>query len=411
MKRIAPVILFLFFAATSPCPAESSTNAYEAMAVFTKVLEEVHRSYVDGDEASYDTLIRHALTGMLQELDPYSVFLDNDAYQDMKDDTAGSFGGIGIVISLKDGVLTVVSPMEDTPGYRAGILSGDIILEVDGQETRNMSLSESVKLMRGAPGTEVQVRTLRPATHAVNEITIIREEIDVASVKDAEMMQDGIGYIRITQFNEPTGQNLKLQLKNLVEDGMKGLVLDLRGNPGGLLTSAAEVAELFLPRDALIVFTKSREDTRNGHRFTSTGLTHYTTKDFPMVILINGGSASAAEIVSGALQDHKRAMLIGEKSFGKGSVQSILPLENGSAIKLTTAKYYTPSERVIHGNGIEPDYTVEMSAEDLFLLRTQPHSDETPEDLLTAPPEIRDTQLDAAIGALKGMIISQEWTK
>lgn len=391
--------------------AEPVTNAYEAIGLFTTVLEEVHRSYVDGEDANYDALIRHALTGMLQELDPYSVFLDEEAYDDMMDDTAGSFGGIGIVISMEDGMLTVVSPMEDTPGYRAGIVSGDIILEVDGEETRDLSLSDSVKLMRGEPGTDVQLKTLRPATHKVEELTITREEIDVASVKDAEMIQDGIGYIRLTQFNEPTGQDLKKQLEQLCAEGMNGLVLDLRGNPGGLLSSAAEVAELFLPRGELIVFTKGRGDSEEQRRYTSSGRSHYTAKDFPMVILVNGGSASAAEIVSGALQDHKRAMLIGEKTFGKGSVQSILPLDDGSAIKLTTAKYYTPSERIIHGNGIEPDFVVEMSAEDLYKLRTQKEKNGDPDDLISDEPEIRDVQLDAAIGALKGMIISQEWTK
>lgn len=391
--------------------AEPFTNAYEAIALFTKVLEEVHRSYVDSDEAGYDALIRHALTGMLQNLDPYSVFLDEEEYGDMIDDTTGSFGGIGIVISMKDGLLTVVSPMEDTPGFRVGILSGDIILEVAGKETQEIGLSESVKLMRGEPGTEVVIKTLRPSTHKIEEITIVREEIDVASVKDDEMIQDGIGYVRVTQFNEPTGNDLKVALDTLVDNGMRGLVLDLRGNPGGLLTSAAEVAELFLPRGKLIVFTKGRE-IGDRHEFKSSGLTHYTAKDFPMVILVNGGSASAAEIVSGALQDHKRAMLVGEKTFGKGSVQSLLPLEDGAAIKLTTAKYYTPSERVIHEHGIEPDYTVAMPIEDLFLLLThnEQESDEA-DKLLTAEPEIRDVQLDAAVGALKGMIISQEWTK
>ena len=408
------IFLTALISAISLQAAEPITNAYEAIGLFTTVLEEVHRSYVDSDDANYDALIRHALSGMLQELDPYSVYLDEEAYQDMMDDTAGSFGGIGIVITMKNGVLTVVSPMEDTPGYRAGIISEDIILEVDGQDTSDMPLSESVKIMRGEPGTKVMLKTLRPSTHKVNDIAIIREKIDVASVKDSELVQDGIGYIRITQFNEPTGHDLKEQLDTLIDEGMEGLVLDLRGNPGGLLSAAAEVAELFLPHGELIVFTKDRDAEDGGLRYSASGLTHYTAKDFPLVILVNGGSASASEIVAGALQDHKRAMLIGEKTFGKGSVQSILPLDDGSAIKLTTAKYYTPSERVIHGNGIEPDFTVEMPAEDLYQLRTQQQQQENSDATEPTPadePKIRDVQLDAAIGALKGMIISQEWTK
>lgn len=392
--------------------AEPYTNAYEAIALFTKVLEEVHRSYVDTNEAGYDTLIRHALSGMLQELDPYSQFLDEESYDDMLDDTSGHFGGVGIVISMKDGLLTVVSPMEDTPGFRAGILSGDIIVEVDGEETRELSLSGAVKKMRGEPGTEVLLKTLRPSTHEVKEIPITREEINVTSVKDAEMVDEGIGYIRITQFNSPTAETLKQELEKLVEQDLKGLVLDLRGNPGGLLTSAAGVAELFLPRGDLIVFTKGRAGENGEQTFKSSGRTHYSSKDFPMVILVNGGSASASEIVAGALQDHKRAMLIGEKTFGKGSVQSVLPLEDGSAVKLTTAKYYTPSERVIHDHGIEPDHRVEMPAEDLYQLRMQ-KAQQNGEADASAPTNsvLRDVQLDAAIGALKGMIISQEWTK
>lgn len=392
--------------------AEPFTNAYEAIELFTQVLEEVHRSYVDTEEADYDTLIRHALSGMLQELDPYSVFLDKASFKDMKDDTSGSFGGIGIVISMRSGMPTVVSPMEDTPGFRAGILSGDIIVEVDGEDTREMSLGESVRRMRGKPGTEVKIKTLRPSSQSIEEIAIVREEIDVASVKEAEMLQDGIGYIRVIQFNEPTGKDLKAELEGLVEQGLNGLVLDLRGNPGGLLSSAAEVAELFLPRGEMIVFTRGRDRTEEGQQYRSRGLTHYTAKDFPMIILINGGSASASEIVVGALQDHKRAMLVGEKTFGKGSVQSIRPFENHSALKLTTAKYYTPSERVIHGNGIEPDHPVEMPVEQLFRLRMRmEQKNGEAEKLLDNEPEIRDVQLDAAIGALKGMIISQEWIK
>ncbi len=389
---------------------ESFTNAYDAIALFTKVLEEVHRSYVDTDDAGYDDLIRHALTGMLQELDPYSQFLDEDSYEDMKDDTSGHFGGIGIVINMKSGLLTVVSPMEDTPGFRAGILSGDVIVEIDGEETRELTLSEAVKRMRGEPGTEVLIKTVRPSTHETKEITIIREEINVASVKDAEMLQDGIGYIRITQFNTPTSQRLKTEIQALVDEEMEALVLDLRGNPGGLLTSAAEVAELFLPKGELIVFTKGRTSVHAEQKpFKSSGSTHYTTKDFPMVILINGGSASASEIVAGALQDHGRAKLVGEKTFGKGSVQSVLPLEDGSAIKLTTAKYYTPSERVIHDSGIEPDIVIEMPIEDLYqlLIQKAQENGEADPDAET-DINLRDIQLEKAVSILQGALLFQE---
>ncbi len=408
--KIAVFLSVLFAFAAAPRAAESYTNAYEAIALFTKVLEEVHRSYVDTNESGYDSLIRHAMTGMLQDLDPYSQFMDEEFYEDLKDDTAGRFSGVGLVVSMKDGLLTVVSPMEDTPAFRAGLLSGDIIVEIDGAETRTMVLAEAVKKMRGEAGTVVKLKAARPSTHAVKEHILTREEIAVASVKDAKLFEDSIGYIRITQFNEPTAEDLKKELKKLSEQKMKALVLDLRGNPGGLLTAAAGVSELFLPRGDLIVFTKGRTSDKEQQSFKSAGHTHYT--DFPMVILVNGGSASAAEIVSGALQDHKRAVLVGEKTFGKGSVQSILPLENGAAIKLTTAKYYTPGERVIHGHGIEPDVKVEMNPEDLFKIRMKQAKKAGETDItLPVEPEIRDIQLDYAIGTLKGMMIQQEWMK
>jgi carboxyl-terminal processing protease len=408
--KVAVLLLALFAFAAAPRAAESYTNAYEAIALFTKVLEEVHRSYVDTNEAGYDSLIRHAMTGMLQDLDPYSQFMDKESYEDIKDDTAGHFSGVGLVVSMKDGLLTVVSPMEDTPAFRAGMLSGDIIIEIDGKETREMSLSDAVKKMRGDAGAEVKLKIVRPSTHAIKDHALIREEITVASVKDAKLIEDHIGYIRLTQFNEPTAEDLKNELKKLTDQKMKALVLDLRGNPGGLLTTAAGVAELFLPRGDLIVFTKGRSKEMDQQSFKSSGFTHYT--DFPMVVLVNGGSASAAEIVSGALQDHKRAVLVGEKTFGKGSVQSILPLEDGAAIKLTTAKYYTPSERVIHGNGIEPDVKVVMNPEDLFKIRMKQARKADATDVAhSIEPELRDIQLDYAIGTLKGMMIQQEWMK
>ncbi len=419
MKLKIAVLLSVLFAFTTTSRAaeprtnayvEPYTNAYEAIALFTRVLEEVHRSYVDTNEAGYDSLVRHAMTGMLQDLDPYSQFMDKESYDDIKDDTAGHFSGVGLVISMKDGLLTVVSPMEDTPAFRVGMLSGDVILEIDGKETRLLSLSDAVKKMRGDADTEVKLKSVRPSTHEVKEVTLKREYIEVASVKDAKLIEDHIGYIRLTQFNEPTAEDLKKELKKLADQKMKALVLDLRGNPGGLLTAAAGVAELFLPHGDLIVFTKGRTAQMDQQTFKSSGHTHYT--DFPMVLLVNGGSASASEIVSGALQDHKRAVLVGEKTFGKGSVQSLLPLENGAAIKLTTAKYYTPSERVIHENGIEPDVKVVMDPETLFKIRLkQAQKNKEFDPTLPVEKEVRDIQLDYAIGTLKGMMIQQEWMK
>jgi carboxyl-terminal processing protease len=408
MKLKIAVLLFTLFAfAAAPRAAESYTNAYDAITLFTKVLEEVHRSFVDTNEAGYDSLIRHALTGMLQDLDPYSQFLDEESYEDMKDDTSGHFSGVGLVVGIKDGLLTVISPMEDTPAFRAGILSGDIITEIDGQETREMSLSDAVKKMRGEKDTEIKLKAVRPSTHEVKEHTIIRAEIEVASVKDAKILEDGIGYIRITQFNEPTADSLKEELKKLADQNLRALILDLRGNPGGLLTSAAGVAELFLPHGDLIVFTKGRTAEMDQQIFKSSGSTHYT--GFPMAILVNGGSASASEIVSGALQDQKRAILVGEKTFGKGCVQSVLPLTDGEAIKLTTALYYTPGERVIQDHGIEPDIVSKMDPENLYKIRVQQAQKSSETNLPSATePELIDTQLEKALGVLQGVLLFQE---
>jgi len=414
MKRILALLLLLGLSGAPALCAESKpaafTNAYDAIALFTKVLEEVRRSYVDIDEAGYDQLIRHALTGMLNELDPYSQFMSRDSYENMRDDTSGHFGGIGIVIEIKNHLLTIVSPMEDTPGFHAGLQSGDIIVEIEGEETRDLSLSGAVDRLRGEPGTDVTIKTLRPSTRDIEEITITREEINIASVKDAELLENQIGYIRITQFSEPSGEALKTEVQTLVNEGMEALVIDLRGNPGGLLTAAAETAELFLRRGELIVYTQGRAHKNNKQVFKASGGTHWL--DFPIAILINGASASASEIVAGALQDHKRAVLIGEKTFGKGSVQSVLPLEDGSAVKLTTAKYYTPSERVIHENGIEPDIVIEMSAEDFYKIRRQQarKNGEAGEEE-ESESEVRDVQLDYALGTLKGMLIQQDWAE
>ena len=407
MKKLIFVLLFGGALGLMAAENEASyTNAYDAITLFTKVLEEVHRGYVDPNEAGYDQLIRHALSGMLQNLDPYSQFLDKESYRDLKDDTSGHFGGVGIVINKKDSLLTVIAPMEDTPAFRAGILPGDIIVEIDGAETRQLSLSEAVKKMRGEPGTEVKLKVSRSFGRDMKEFTLTREDIKVESVKDAAIVEDGIGYVRITQFNEPTAGKMRDELKRLTDEGMRALVLDLRGNPGGLLSSAAGISELFLPRGELIVFTRGADAEKPLQRFTAGGSVRYP--DLPLAILVNGGSASASEIVAGALQDHKRAILVGEKTFGKGSVQTILPMADGAAVKLTTAKYYTPSERVIHEKGIEPDINVKLSAEALYKIRTRQMQETTgvaAEELLAAE---KDVQLEKAVGVLQGVLIFQK---
>ncbi len=384
-------------------PSDRDT-AYEKLTLFAKVLEQVRENYVDQDKTDYKDLIYGALRGMLQSLDPHSQFMDPQVYTDMKDDTAGEFGGLGIVIGIKDGVLTIIAPMEDTPGFRAGLLPGDKIIEIDGQSTDGYSLTEAVKRLRGLPGTKVSIKILRPKTQDVKTINLTRAKINIPSIKDVKMLEDGIGYMRVVQFNEPTSKDLQAALEKLLKEGMKAFVMDLRNNPGGLLTSAIEVSEKFLGKGQMVVYTQGR-NAKLQQTFRARGRYHYL--DFPIVILVNGGSASASEIVAGALQDQRRAVLVGEKTFGKGSVQSVLPLDDGSAIRLTTAKYYTPSKRVIHEHGIEPDIVVPMAPEDWrkLMIKSSRMKNAAPEPGEEDVGNVVDVQLGRAVDVLKGIMV------
>ena len=335
-------------------------SPYEMYTLFSKVVEQVRANYVDADKSTYHDLIYGALKGMLQSLDPHSQFMDEEAFTAMKEDTAGKFGGLGITIGVKDSVLTVIAPMEDTPAFRAGLLSGDKIIEIGGDSTDGLALEDAVKKLRGDPGTKVKIKIFRPKTQLVKDFEMERAIINVPSIKDTRVLDGGIGYVRMLQFGEETADDLQAALDTLEAQKVKALVLDLRSNPGGLLTAAVDVAQKFLKRGDLIVFTRGR-DNRMERSYRARA--RKTFPAVPMVVLINGYSASASEIVAGALQDNRRAVLVGEKSFGKGSVQSVLPQDGGTAIRLTTAKYYTPSERVIHEIGIEPDVVVPMSVE------------------------------------------------
>ncbi len=380
-------------------------SAYDHMALFTTAIEQIRRNYVDAEKTEYRELVYGALRGMLQSLDSHSAFLDPDMFKDMKEDTSGHFGGLGIVISMRNNILTIVAPMEDTPGSRAGLLSGDHIVEIDGESTEGLSLQEAVRILRGPPDTDVTIKIVRPKTAEIEDHTITRAIIAIESVKDAKMLEDGIGYIRITQFTNPTADDLRKALDSLKEEGMNALVLDLRNNPGGLLSSAIEVAQKFIKRGDLIVYTQGR-DGRRGQRYAARE--RNPLMGFPMVVLINEGSASASEIVAGALQDNRRAILIGEKTFGKGSVQSVLPLDDGSALRITTAKYYTPSERVIDDRGIEPDIVISIAPEQwrkLLIKRSRPENADPELDEDLDPEDVVDVQLERAVDVLKGIMI------
>lgn len=383
--------------------------AFEKMQLLTEVMMLIRQNYVDEDKTHYKDLLYGALRGMLSSLDPHSQFMEAEMFADMKDDTAGEFGGLGIIIGIRDGVLTVIAPMEDTPAFRAGIMHDDKIMTIDGDSTESMSLQEAVRKMRGEPGTKVKIKILRIKPQEVKEVEITRDIIKVPSIKGAAILEDKIGYVRIVQFNEPTAETLQKALDELLAKGMSALILDLRNNPGGLLSSAVEVSQKFLKRGASIVITKGRPGGGLQSAYEAKGKVHYL--DFPIAVLVNGGSASASEIVAGALQDHRRAVLIGEKTFGKGSVQSVQPLEDGSAIRLTTAKYYTPSGRMIHEKGIEPDVVIPIPAEQwqkIIIKRSREElGNVEKEDSKLDLEHVTDTQLERAIDVLKGIRLFQ----
>ncbi len=331
---------------------EEDDSTYHQLKLFSQVLDLVERNYVEPVTAK--KLIYGAIQGMLSSLDPHSAFMKPEDFKELQVETKGKFTGIGIEITIKDGVLTVVSPIEGTPAFRAGIRANDKILKINGKSTKNMTLIQAVKLLRGPKGTKVTISIYRQGWNKLKDITITRDVIPIRSVR-SKILEDGYGYVRISNFQAKTGDELRKALKKLEDKkGLKGLVLDLRNNPGGLLDQAVKVSDEFL-ESGLIVYTDGRlMDQRM--RFTAKpNIDHH---DYPLVVLVNGGSASASEIVAGALQDNKRAIIVGTQTFGKGSVQTIIPLEGGAAIRLTTARYYTPSGRSIQAKGITPDIIV-----------------------------------------------------
>jgi carboxyl-terminal processing protease len=394
--------------------ASQKDDPYENYKLLADVLEKVRQEYVDGDKLTYQDLIHGALKGMLKSLDPHSEFMDQAKFDDLKKDTEGEFGGVGIMVQMKDRILTVIAPMEDSPGFRAGIMPMDQIVRIDGKSASHYDLEDAVKLLRGEPGTSVRLSIRRPSTGQVRDYVLERAIIKVDTVKDIHDQEqfplgpDGIGYARLKQFGEKTSDELDAALKKLTSQGMKALILDLRENPGGLLEQAGQVCEKFLPRGQLIVSTEGRGPTpRSEYRANG----HGKRIDLPMVVLVNGNSASASEIVAGCLQDLQpitHAIIVGEQTFGKGSVQSILPLSDGSALRLTTAKYYTPSHRVIHERGITPDIIVPMSEEDEQNLRYM-HMTGAMEALDAGQREkvaaVKDRQLDRAMDLLKGILL------
>ncbi|MEI2771966.1 MAG: S41 family peptidase [Candidatus Competibacter sp.] len=402
----------------------------DELRTFTGVLDAVKEDYVE--PVKDKDLLENAIRGMLSNLDPHSAFLDAEAFQDLQVGTSGEFGGLGIEVGQEDGFIKVIAPIDDTPAQRAGIRAGDLIIRLDDTSVKGMALSDAIQRMRGKPNTPITLTIVREGVRKPLKIKLVREVIQVKSVK-SRLLEPGFAYVRITQFQAKTAQSLQQELQTLEQQNkapLKGLVLDLRNNPGGVLNGAVDVADDFL-EDGVIVETKGRG---NGSDQSYKATPGDLLKNASMVVLVNGGSASASEIVAGALQDHHRALILGERTFGKGSVQTILPLGNGTAVKLTTARYYTPSGRSIQAAGIDPDIKLkplkveaDNGSESDFIKESDltghlrndraDEIDNTPPDhppdstKLVAPADgnlvQNDYQLYEALNLLKGMTLSQ----
>ncbi|MBU1113382.1 MAG: S41 family peptidase [Candidatus Omnitrophica bacterium] len=369
-------------------------DVYKELEIFSEGLAVIEKKYVE-DKAPQD-LVYGAMRGMLFSLDSYSQFLTPEDYRNLLIETEGQFGGLGIEITIRQGLLTIVSPIEDTPAWASGLKPGDLIIKIDGELTKDITINEAVKKLRGEPGSDVTITILREATRKVQDVTITRGIIKIKDIKRAVILDNSIGYIRIAEFRETTAKDLGKGLEDLDKQGLKALILDVRNNPGGLLNSAIDVSSRFLETGKVVVSTKSRDEAENFYKSLAFQKKYL---DIPMVVLINQGSASGSEIVAAALRENNRAILLGETTFGKGSVQTIIPLSDGSALRLTTSKYYTPSGASIHEKGVNPDIevaetAVKEEAADVFNKLQEVEFDYT-----------KDYQIVRAIDLIKGIMV------
>ncbi|MBM3244185.1 MAG: S41 family peptidase [Candidatus Omnitrophica bacterium] len=365
-KRIFLFIVFLIMAlvvtaiAISAVEKKKKDDLYREVELFADTLAIVQTDYVD--EVTPKDIIYGALKGMLASLDPHSQFMDPETYNELKVDTEGKFGGLGIEITIKDGLLTVVTPLEDTPAWKAGIKANDRIVKINDELTKDITILDAVKKLRGKAGEAVNITVLRESENKLLDLRFVRDIIKIKDIKEATIIDDGIGYVRLVEFRENTATDLNIALEKLKKEKMTALILDLRNNPGGLLDVAVKVSEKFIEKGRPVLSTQGRIPSQN-MKFTSSS--NNPILGLPMVVLINEGSASGSEIVAGCLQDYKRAIIIGTKSFGKGSVQTVIPLSDGSALRLTTSRYFTPNGKLIHNKGVTPDIIVEDGKIDL----------------------------------------------
>ncbi|HVT72308.1 MAG TPA: S41 family peptidase [Lacunisphaera sp.] len=376
---------------------------------FRQVLQLVEENYVGDPPPGYDELTRSALEGMVGSLDPHSQFMRADEYQATEEDLANAFGGVGIQVEQRDGYIAVVAPIAGSPAERAGIRPGDRLVKIDGKVLDAPSVDKTIKLVRGEPDTEVTLTIFRPSRGQTIDFRLKRERIKLDSVRNVSLGSDGVGYLQITQFSERTGEEFKQALGGLEKRGMRALVIDLRGNPGGLLDAAIDVCNQFFDKGELIVYTQGRtRDSREEYRADG----EHPPRNYPIALLVDGNTASAAEVVSGAMKDTKRAVIVGEKTFGKGSVQTVLDLRNGEGMRLTTARYYTPSGITIHEKGIQPQVEIELSADDEAKVRLQQARMDlaNPADFAGrfGFEPIADVQLDTAREILRGVLAERE---
>ena len=419
MKKKIAVLFFLVILILAPTftahgyekdkaeKSKSKEGLYNQLELFADAISIIRSEYVDDVDAK--KLIYGAMRGMMSSLDDFSQFMEPDEYNELKLETKGEFGGIGVEISLRDGILTIIAPIAGTPAEEGGIQPGDKIVKIDGKLTKNINLNEAVKQMRGKPGTMLTLTIWREKEHKILDIPIKRAVITIRSIKRAELIEGKTGYIKLVEFQENTPRDLEEALKKLDSEGMDALILDLRNNPGGLLDGAVRISEDFLPKDKVIVSIKARNPSQN-MVFKSSG--KYTHPNYPIIVIVNEGSASASEIVAGAIQDDKRGIVLGTKTFGKASVQTIIPMKDGSALRITSASYLTPSGKTIRGQGIIPDVVVEKEESKT---KEKPESAEIFEKLeeKEAPPPakeltakeliLNDNQLGMAVNMIKGL--------
>ncbi len=414
-KSFSFVVSVTIFLSLSVAAFAQKNDLYSQIELFSYALTTVQAAYVD--EPTAKDLIYGSLQGMLSSLDPHSQFLTPEDYQNLKVDTEGRFGGLGIEISIRDNLLTVITPIEGTPAWRAGIKALDKIIKIDDESTKDITLSEAVKKLRGTPNTKVDLTIFRESEGRIVEITVTREIIHIENVKDAVVLKDGIAYLRLTEFREESHKDFKKAIKSLKDQDANAIILDLRNNPGGLLNAAIDITQEFLPEGKVIVSTKSRNPAQNTVSYSNNKNGDYLS--WPMVVLINEGSASGSEILAGALKDNQRAIIVGTKSFGKGSVQSVIPLPDGAGLKLTTSKYFTPSGESIHEIGIEPDVVVEREsqmvdgetlpdlAEEIFkTIESEEDKDDKKEESVQERL-LNDNQVMSAFNILKGIRVYQ----